>query len=134
MQEVHRSGPLKQKNKSHKQQFRSNRQLKNAAGGQVPNSVKGQSGGNHNESRLARRQRSANQRKTKREITLNRKRSIGQPDNAPIVVSVLYFSDTYNDYRAQSIINLLLQSEDDAIVHRSELGLCSFSDFNLLIF
>jgi hypothetical protein len=126
MQEVHRSGPLKQRNKSHKQAFRSNRQLKNVAGGRVTSlSGKGKSS-SQAESRAARRQRSQMQRKSKREQALNRKRSIGQPHNAPIVVTVLYIGDDYSEQKARSVLDLLLQSEEDAIVRQCELGKLSF--------
>lgn len=123
MQEVHRSGPLKQRNKSHKQVHRSNRQLKNVAGGRVSGAGKSVGTTGSNESRIARRQRMQMQRKNKRELTLNRKRSIGQPHNAPIVVTIMYISDNYSEPKAAAVLKLLLDSEDDAIITQCELGL-----------
>lgn len=125
MQQVHRSGPLKQQNKAHKNTHRSNRQLKNLAGGRVGSGDGIKHSKQHNklvESRCARRDRSLMLRKNKREQTLNRKRSIGQLDNAPILVTLLYFSDNWSEERVQKLLQLLAQSEEEGVVKQCDLG------------
>lgn len=126
MQSAHRSGPLKQKNKSHQTLgHKSNRQVKQKQGGKTSSS-KLQSLVKKckiTEWRQQRKNRENDLKKQKRLNAFNQKRSLGQLHNAPYVVTILNFGDQSIDDTTEKILNLLTTyDEEDAIVQKTSSG------------
>ncbi|XP_071960832.1 pre-rRNA-processing protein TSR1 homolog [Antedon mediterranea] len=124
-QETHRSGTLKQKNKTHKTgRHRSKGQLETISKGRV--SVKTISKKLRKDLSKNQRRHQANQiRQKKKDDVINRKRKIGGKYGAPHLVTVFC---AHQETDVNNVVNLLKSCDESAIISQSESGLtCDIS-------
>lgn len=125
MQSTHRSGWLKQKNKQHQTLgHKSNRQVKQKSGGKL-NKLRSLVKKNKVvEWRNERKNREQDLKKQKRLQAFNLKRSIGQLDNSPYIVTIIYFgNDDLESNKTQMVLNFLKTcNEEDATIHQTSTG------------
>ncbi|CAH0557510.1 unnamed protein product [Brassicogethes aeneus] len=116
---AHRSGAFKQSNKEHKHgRHRSKGSLAQTNKGKV--SVKKQTKRNkHVLTRDERRHQADQIRQNKRDDLLARKRSLGSIASAPFLVCILPLN---KDIDPNSVLNLLTQCDEQAVVHKSPTG------------
>lgn len=113
-QAVHRPGPLKQQNKSHKKgRHRSNREIHNENKGKVGVKTLSRKGGIRDLSREERRNREKQLRATKRQETLAIKRGLGSESTPPVLVFVYSRSGVYT---LSKLFNLLKGCTEDAVI------------------
>ena len=125
MQQIHRSGPLKQSNKPHHTLgHRSNRRIKQKLGGKTGKLQSLIRKNRDVEWRHERKNREKNLKKEKRLNAFNLKRSLGQLYNAPYVVTILYFFDDKNQLNKSKLILDLLKNcnDEDLTVQETSTG------------
>ena len=119
-QETHRSGPLKQQNKSHKTgQHRSKRSLELASKGKVNVKKLTRKGSSHRQVQKQERIHKLNQlRKTKRDEIVAEKRKIGVEASAPILVLVY----SYAGVSYENLLEMIKSCNEELIVNEESNG------------
>lgn len=118
MQQVHKPGPLKQQNKSHKTgRHRSNRAIQTANKGQVDVKTLTKRK-NRSLSRLERINLNKQRQKAKRDEAIADKRSIGVDAAPPILVVVL----SYSGMSLDNLLNLIKTCHEEAVVNLDSDG------------